>query len=555
MGSIDSLKYVLTQSAVDNLCEKYYISDAVHPELPGPNSRIRRSRTDPPPAPEEFSMVVCDFLADNPASFKKFSKAFMCLVGISRYYTLDENSYPTFWEDEDEGGEGEVLLLELTKDRVVSLAGVHDQGDVAAPVVGSSDDDVNEGKLRADHGTSGDASATTVRKSLTVMQDLFDKSTLAAKVGDTTAATVPLVTSSIAPIPECEVYCFELYYLIPAILTTAVATTVVTGTSIPQHGNVNEATQAGIFADSTSTGNVNPDAAGPSQPSGNDISSESFYVSLDIDSEALRQAYVPRWDVLNDSLLDDSNVCCNVDDQLAPPVFFSQLRAMEYDQLLSEFNVRAARQTYLSAEVRMHLEHLIGRKKRLEDRCGMQEKLLTERDLEMADLKARISLKEDEEVARACELGSLKEQSVALVSAATAKDAKIEEIQNAQVKVLSDRVAIMDSDLMVLNLHMDEDFYPHFLKTLVGLRWIISRGAILLVMKCLHSPEYMTALGGDIGCAIEKAMQDGLAAGIDHGQAGRVLADVSAYDPSVEANYLVAINDLRSVDFSLLAQL
>ncbi|GJW55501.1 hypothetical protein Tco_0099586 [Tanacetum coccineum] len=133
--------------------------------------------------------------------------------------------------------------------------------------------------------------------------------------------------------------------LIPAILTTTVATTVVMGTYIPRPRDVNEATHASIFADSTSTGNVDPNAAGPSQPSENDISSESFYVSLDMDSEAQHQAYVPKWDVLNDSLLDDSNVCRSVVDQLAPPVFFLQLCAMEYDQLLSEFNVGAARQT------------------------------------------------------------------------------------------------------------------------------------------------------------------------------------------------------------------
>nr|GFC83952.1 hypothetical protein CTI12_AA015590 [Tanacetum cinerariifolium] len=39
--------------------------------------------------------------------------------------------------------EGEVPLLELTKDRVVSLAGVDDRGNVAA--VGNGNVDVNEG--------------------------------------------------------------------------------------------------------------------------------------------------------------------------------------------------------------------------------------------------------------------------------------------------------------------------------------------------------------------------------------------------------------------------
>ncbi|GKA86044.1 hypothetical protein Tco_0807755 [Tanacetum coccineum] len=688
----------------------FWVDASVFP-LTVPWHSAKSLRKDSPPAPDEFSAEACDFLADNPAPFKKFPKVFLCLVGISRYYTLDENSYPTFWDDEDGGAEmdlfafihhadptkvkigereimeGDIPLLELTKDRVVPLAAtehtVHNghvvyfggieilEDDEAQALVADKPKKLKKRKtadgvggfglppkkLREDHGTSGDASATTAGKSLTVLQDLLDKSILATGVGATTAATIPLVTSSVAPIPEHEggeyvdfvsaanvrtrrlaerfvissdthdsnanvaddeVSSFVRSIVpsssipIPAILTTTVATTVVTGTSIPRPRDVNEATHASIFADSTSAGNVDPDAAGPSQPSGNDISSESFYVSLDMDSEALHQSYVPKWDVLNDSLLDDSNVCRSVVDQVAPPVFFSQLRVMKYDQLFSDFNVGAARQTCLSTEVRMRLEHLLMGKKRLEGKCGTQEKLLKERDLEIADLKARLSLKVAEEAARACELGSLKKQSVALESTAAAKDAKIaklsqdlsqlqlscddlsiksstssarkinllvsslevicyelrgevsgyqlfkeriEEMQDAQVKVLSDRVASMDSNLMALVLHMDEEFFPRFLTTLAGRRWILSRGARLLVVKCLHSPEYMTALGGAIGHAIKKGKQDGLATGIDHGQAGRVLADVATYDPSAEANYLAAINDLHSVDFSLLAQL
>ncbi|GKG21392.1 hypothetical protein Tco_0383987, partial [Tanacetum coccineum] len=45
MGTIDSVKSILTQSALDALCEKYYIPDAVHSELPGRNDRIRNSPT------------------------------------------------------------------------------------------------------------------------------------------------------------------------------------------------------------------------------------------------------------------------------------------------------------------------------------------------------------------------------------------------------------------------------------------------------------------------------------------------------------------------------
>ncbi|GJS41225.1 hypothetical protein Tco_0566268 [Tanacetum coccineum] len=43
MGTIDSMKSVLTQSALDALCERFHIPDVVHLELPGRNDRIRNS--------------------------------------------------------------------------------------------------------------------------------------------------------------------------------------------------------------------------------------------------------------------------------------------------------------------------------------------------------------------------------------------------------------------------------------------------------------------------------------------------------------------------------
>ncbi|GKC31812.1 hypothetical protein Tco_1039106, partial [Tanacetum coccineum] len=45
------------------------------------------------------------------------------------------------------------------------------------------------------------------------------------------------------------------------------------------------------------------------------------------------------------------------------------------------------------------------------------------------------------------------------------------------------------------------------------------------------------------------------ASGIDHGREGRYLADVAAYNPSAGADYNSALQNLREVDFSLLAEL
>nr|GEZ93413.1 hypothetical protein [Tanacetum cinerariifolium] len=86
-------------------------------------------------------------------------------------------------------------------------------------------------------------------------------------------------------------------------------------------------------------------------------------------------------------------------------------------------------------------------------------------------------------------------------------------------------------------------------------RWILSRGLRLVLAKCLASPKYLSALGEAIGRAIEKGMQDGLTSGIEHGRAGRSIADVLAFNPSSEGDCIAAINALRDVNFSLLAQL
>ncbi|GJR21895.1 hypothetical protein Tco_0970422 [Tanacetum coccineum] len=131
---------------------------------------------------------------------------------------------------------------------------------------------------------------------------------------------------------------------------------------------------------------------------------------------------------------------------------------------------------------------------------------------------------------------------------------QIEAVQDEHVKVLSDKVAELDAKLMRMALHLNEEFYPRYLTTIGGRRWILSRGLRLVVMKCLQSPEYLAALGGAIGRAIDKGMQGGLAADIDHGKDGRGLADVAAYDPSAEANYISTVSALRAVDFLLLAQ-
>ncbi|GJV07224.1 hypothetical protein Tco_1344880 [Tanacetum coccineum] len=250
----------------------------------------------------------------------------------------------------------------------------------------------------------------------------------------------------------------------------------------------------------------------------------------------------------------------------------------------------------LGAEVRMRAKHTLEKKSELEDRCAEQTLLLSERDAEIARPKSLLSLKETEaakpirerdvmseeiamiesaNVAKEAELTSLSSQVTRLTSdlsdlqlshdelisrsslefAFELFRAHIEATQDEQAKVLGTRVAELDAQLLEMAAHLDEEFYPRFLTAISGRRWILTHGLKLVILKFLRSPEYCHALGTTIGCAINKGIQDGLRAGIDHVKAIRDLSIIEAYDPSAEAKYVEAVNALDIVDFSLLSEL
>ncbi|GKE34021.1 hypothetical protein Tco_1453343, partial [Tanacetum coccineum] len=107
---------------------------------------------------------------------------------------------------------------------------------------------------------------------------------------------------------------------------------------------------------------------------------------------------------------------------------------------------------------------------------------------------------------------------------------QLEKFQDAKLKVVNYKVAKLDTDVAEMACHLEERFYPHLLATISGRRWLLTYGLKLILVKCLNSSKYLTALGAAISRAIEKGMQD-------------------------EADYNSALQELREVDFSLLAEL
>ncbi|GJR69497.1 hypothetical protein Tco_0015562 [Tanacetum coccineum] len=118
---------------------------------------------------------------------------------------------------------------------------------------------------------------------------------------------------------------------------------------------------------------------------------------------------------------------------------------------------------------------------------------------------------------------------------------QLEEFQDNLMKPFEARLAEIDADFTRCCMHFHDSFHPHLLNVIAGRRWLLAHGMRLLMAKCLNSSEYMEALGNAFGHAIEKGMQEGLAAGIVYGQARRCLNDLEAYNPSVEDDFNSAV--------------
>ncbi|GKA41775.1 hypothetical protein Tco_0734435 [Tanacetum coccineum] len=320
----------------------------------------------------------------------------------------------------------------------------------------------------------------------------------------------------------------------------------------------------------------------------------------------LEEIYVPEWTVTKGFELNDGRLCANMIDHFTPPAFFKTVRGIEHEQLFTEFNVSAARNLSLSSEVMMRAEYNILEKRKWRSLAeekysllGVKDKEIEELSLEAIEgsLQGEVASAKEHNGLLEQECGSLKLKVTSLESIIAEKDRKLsdlgasssslrsqnqslvnqletsstdlrekletyeeimkrlEEFQDNLMRPLETRLAEIDADFTRCCMRFQESFHLHLLNVVAGRRWLLTHGMKLLMAKCLNSTEYMEALGNAFGRAIEKGMQEGLAAGIEHGQAGRCLTDLEAYIPSAEDDFNYAICDLRGLNFLLLQEL
>nr|GEV85191.1 reverse transcriptase domain-containing protein [Tanacetum cinerariifolium] len=566
-----------------------------------------------------------------PEPFHKYLEPFFCLVGMSRNYTLDENTYSQFLRNDDEEmdllsfirtadptkirigqrqrDEEEPKLLKTIVGRVVSLLPVA-LGRSSSELEASVDKLFDEGEVVSRRSRVIPQVVVMVLVRGGIMPTLpfvssFVSTTPKREDGDRTellaranfhaigAPQMFVISSDSSDHSGVNIAEAKVDSVVRTSMPTITSATITTPTADPAAIAKGKLVGSSVFgADSPSAGESHIISGGFSDCSGSDFLVGGIRTVIDPDFN-LQKIYVPQWNVTNGSCLDDGDVCREMVDEFAPPKFFASIRGTDHDQLFTEFIVGAARQISLSTEVRMRAEYHIKEKRRLKVVVEEKDQVLKARDEKIKNLKARLLLKEAKairlrvetsklettEKSLRDEVTALNERNTILEKERNALDVKVhelqvssselkeklsnyenltewlEEFQDAQLKVINDKFDKLYADFVEVTLHLEERFYPYLLTTITGRRWLLTHGLELAIAKCLNSPEYLHALGTAISKAIEKGMQDGLAAGITHGREGRVLTDVVAHNPAAEVDYVSALQQLQSVNFSLLAEL
>nr|GEV07225.1 putative transposase (putative), gypsy type [Tanacetum cinerariifolium] len=469
MGTIDDMKSSLTQSALDALCKKFHIPFTVHPELHSRNQKIRDSPTGKIGVYTRFF----DF-ANYRIPLSQF------FVDILKYFQINLSQLSVIATVKISHFE----ILCRVHGFVLSVGNFrryYELDDNAYSVFLDNDDGDMDLFAFINHADPTKTttllvmpSARTAGKSLVVFQDFLDSSTLAMEVGVMAAVTVPFVTSSVTPTPEQESGGRTDSIFGPNLRTRHPTERFVISSDSSHHSSTNS-------ADDEVTSIVGTEPA-------------------------------------HHSLFRDLSSPSTAGADIAGP---SQPAG-------AEFNVGVARHACFIAEIRLRSELNYRERKKFERKCNRQADLLKEKDNEIVNLEAQLSLKkaeaaeairlcsqvaaiEDMEAARVNELNSLKErtttlegQVMAIESVAIIKDTELAAALESEKDKLTDQVSLLETICF-------------------GLR--------------------------------DQGMQDGLTACIDHGKAERGLVDVAAYNHSTESNYVSAVNAFRVMDFLLFAQL
>ncbi|GJX05859.1 hypothetical protein Tco_0193791 [Tanacetum coccineum] len=512
MANFSTKCSIMTQEMVDNFCEGFYIPATVHPtasersitisEFPAGKVEMGLFDFIKTVDPRKVQAVEVQKGVDQVKLLESIEHCFMPLVprtpGGSSSAAGAEVSAPIKERLEDVTADDAYLeLVDPGKDTVVARRGeegvvMEQPKKIKKKRLIKRSDVLPAKKLRTDHPS---LASGTGGKTLAGLEQIMP-------AGSRLLAREPSATPFVAP-PSQE---SESFVDLSAQASLQIRTTM--GSSSTLSAPVDTAAATTTSTKAKLATDVNPDLAGPSQLEESEGSDDSFYELATLDPSEAKRWYVPRWNITNDSLLDDG------------------------------FSCRAARQICIGSEVRSRAEHELELKEKLNAKYVARAAEV----IRLRDQVSSLSIKKSTLTAKVSALKvtiTQKDNDISLLDsrathlASSLDDAKVA-CAEAGTKITSlaserDRLASEDfkEKMEVQQEEQAQELYNRV-------------------------AQYQGILGHALGQAVDFGMQEGLEAGHVHGVAGRSLFVVDAYNPEVvSVEYVNAVRALEDAHFPL----
>nr|GEW22375.1 hypothetical protein [Tanacetum cinerariifolium] len=586
MGSITSIKSVLSQEQIDAFCIKFFVPNEVHPQLPGPDDTMHERPAAKIRLYTSSNMMTKSVEMDLHAFLKVVDPRKVKVVVVQK-----EDDEPRLLDNTVRRTVPLLLVTVVTSSGAIAAdiekmideggSGSRNQADFAQtlPVViwGScvSGASQHAKKLREDHGKAG--GSATGGKSPGIINRLLKNVVLNAEVGVQALSTLPIMTSSITPLPPNEGGDHTDFVTGPNLLTIGPSERYVISSDSSLHSSTNVA-EAEV-----------------------DSLVRSPIISVMTTATVVVGVFL--------LLLLPDHLKAVVARLVFSPVYLAVvlmwgisvwllvwilIYRRYHEQLFDEFILLVARHVGLSAKVRMRAEPSIQKKQKLKSAIKDQDELLKTKDNEIDALKAQRLLKEATateairlraqtsafeslEKSLRDEVNILKERNLVLKKERNALDVKVTDLEPSVVEkdrklvdlnaaavsakshnnILLDKVLVLETSSSALREKMAAydgllDRLEEFQNKLIGEMEEKLVGVEADYIKCclrLEEKFYPSLL---VGIAGRRWL---LTHGIDHGKAGRDLADLKAYNPATASDFDIVVKELRELNFPILAEL
>ncbi|GKA46683.1 hypothetical protein Tco_0739566 [Tanacetum coccineum] len=460
-------------------------------------------------------------------------------------------------------------------------------------------------KLRGDHVTSSGPSVAG--KSRSTVQRLLAGAMLNPDIGVEAMPTLPFITSFVSATPEHEgrdhtnsvtglnlrtigasqrfvislesshhsgtnVVKAEVDSLIMSSIPVMMTVTTITSTVDPAAVAKKKPAEPSLFCATTSlAGRTDPTPGGFSDRTGSDSLVGGIRIIIDLDTDLQNLCFLRlsmKWSMTSCLLSLTLELLAKLlkvkEGEIENPKAQFLLKEAEAAKAI-HFRAKDSKFELVEKSLQYEMKDLKERNTTLEQEKNDLDVKVTNlaasivvREREVADLDTLVTSVKSQNDNLVDRVHELEVSSSGLQKKVTVYEdymGQLKKFQDDRMKEVNAKFDKLYADFIEMALHLEERFYPHLLTTISSRRWLLTYGIELAIIKCLNSPEYLSALGAAIGKAIKKGMQDGLSARITYGTEGRALKDVAAYNPSAEADYIFALQQLQSVNFSLLAEL